>query len=230
MKVLAIGDLHLPVAHPGYLQFCKDLYKEWDCDTVVFIGDVADQQAISFHAANPECPGPTDEFALTKQQIAKWHKAFPVAKVCLGNHDMRVLRLAESVNIPSKYLRNHSDVWSTPKWDWQYSFIIDGVYYFHGEGTSGLYPAANATRKLLCSVVMGHTHAASGIYHVANPLSRTFGLDVGCGIDVRAFQFAYGKHYLRRPILSAGIILDGTPYHEVMKCGRGELYHHSNFK
>ncbi len=230
MKCLAIGDLHLPVAHPGYLQFCQDLYDQWDCNQVVFMGDVADMQAISFHAANPECPGPSDEFSLTKQEIAKWAKAFPKARICIGNHDERLIRLAESVSIPSKYLRNFSEIWNTPDWDWQYDHTVDDVYYYHGTGTSGLYPAANATRKFLMSVCMGHNHAASGIYHTANPHKRVFGMDVGCGIDIRAYQFAYGKHMPRRPILSAGLILDGIPYHEIFPCGKGELYHHSNFE
>lgn len=229
-KILAVGDLHLPVCHPGYLQFCQDLWEEWNCDTVVLMGDVADSQAISFHAANPECPGPKDEFSLTKQQIAKWHEAFPIAKVCIGNHDERVIRLAESVNIPSKYLRNYAEIWDTPGWTWDHDFIIDDVYYYHGTGTSGLYPAANATRKQLMSVVTGHNHACAGIYHTANPHKRIFGMDVGCGIDIRGFQFAYGKHFARRPILGAGIILDGVPYHEIFLCGRGEKYHHSNFE
>jgi hypothetical protein len=83
---------------------------------------------------------------------------------------------------------------------------------------------------MLMSVVMGHNHAASGIYHTANPQKRIFGMDVGCGIDVKAFQFAYGKHSARRPIVSAGLILDGIPYHEIAPIGKGEKYHRSNFK
>ena len=117
-RVLVIPDLHEPVSHPAALQFCKDLYAEWRCDTVVLIGDVVDLQAISFHSSNPECPAPSDEFILTKQAVKKWHDVFPIAKVAIGNHDSRVLRLAESVNIPPKYLRNFSEVWNTPGWDW----------------------------------------------------------------------------------------------------------------
>ena len=30
MRVLAIGDLHLPAVRKGYLQFCKDIYLEKD--------------------------------------------------------------------------------------------------------------------------------------------------------------------------------------------------------
>jgi len=194
------------------------------------MGDIADMQAISFHAANPMCPGPDDEYLLTKNKIQKWHRAFPNALVCIGNHDERVIRLAESVNIPSRYLRDYTEVWKTKGWKWDYEFVIDGVYYFHGTGNSGLYPAANCTKKMLMSVVMGHNHSCAGISWTANPRARIFGMDVGCGIDVDAFQFAYGKHMKRRPILGAGIIDNGIPHHEIMPCGKGEPFHKSKFR
>ncbi len=232
MRVLCIGDLHNPVSHPGYLTFCQDLYYEWNCDTVVFIGDVADFQAISFHAANPMCPGPDDEFLLTKQEIQKWYKVFSNknTKVCIGNHDERVIRLAESVNIPSKFLRDYKEIWKTPNWEWEHEHIIDDVYYFHGTAMGGVHPAWNAAAKMLMPVVMGHLHSRAGVKWRANPLRRIFSVDVGCGIDVDAYQFAYGRHIKERPILSAAVILDGIPYHEIMPCGKGELYHKSNFK
>ncbi len=227
---LIIGDIHEPVSHPGYLQFCKDLHDQWDCNEVILIGDVADFQAISFHVNNPHCPGPDDEFLLAKQKIQKWHKAFPKAKICIGNHDERIIRLAESVQIPSRFLRDFKEIWKTPNWDWKYEHIIDDVYYFHGIAFGGIHPAYNAAGKMLMSVVMGHLHARSGVKWRANPLRRIFALDTGCGIDVDAWQFAYGRHIKERPILSAAVVLDGIPYHEVMQCGIGELYHKSRFK
>ena len=80
------------------------------------------------------------------------------------------------------------------------------------------------------STVIGHFHSKGGIHWSANPLRRWFGMDVGCGIDVKAFQFAYGKHCARRPIVSAGVILDGVPYHEIMPMGKGEKYHRNGIK
>ena len=41
-------------------------------------------------------------------------------------------------------------------------------------------------------------------------------MDSGCLIDVDAWQFAYGKHMNKKPILSCGVVLDGIPYHEIM--------------
>ena len=229
-KVLVIPDLHNPATHPGALAFCEDLYEKYDCNRVVFIGDIVDHQAISFHANNPECPGPKDEYKLTLACLRPWLKAFPKAAVTYGNHDSRVLRLAESVNIPAVYIRDFADVWKTPGWKWVEDTIIDGVYYFHGEGCSGEHPAWNVMRHYLMPIVMGHCHAASGIKWSANPDKRTFGLDTGCLIDIDAFQFAYGKHARSRPMLSAAVVIDGVPEHFIMPCGRGVKYHKSRFK
>jgi len=229
MKVLAIGDIHAPAAHPGYMQFCRDMYYEWSCNQVVFIGDLVDFHCISFHAANPNCPGPEDEYDLAAKQVNVWRKHFPKAKVCIGNHDERVLRLAESVNIPSRFIRDFNETWRTPGWDWQYEHIIDDVYYFHGAGQGGVHPAWNVAGKMLMPVVMGHCHSRSGVKWRANPMRRVFSVDVGCGIDVDAFQFAYGRHMKERPILSVAIIRDGIPYHEIMPCGIKERYHKRHF-
>ena len=229
-RVLVVGDCHEPVAHPGYLDFCKDLKKQWSCDTVVFIGDIVDWHAISFHQKHPDCPGAKDEYALAKIKVQKWYKAFPKASVCIGNHDERVIRLAASVGIPAKFIRNYADVWETPGWKWDYDHQIDNVYYFHGVGCGGIHPAFNQAKKMLMSVVMGHCHTASGIKWLANPNRRIFAMDTGCGIDHKEYQFAYGHHARQKPVLSAGIILDGIPYHEVMPIGHGERYAKENYR
>ena len=229
-RILAIGDPHEPVSHPAYLPFCKYLYKKYRCNRVVIMGDIADMQAISFHAVNPDCPGAFDDYVQTKVAIKKWYDAFPNAKVCIGNHDERALRLAASVGVPGIFLRDYNQVWDTPGWDWQYEHIIDNVYYFHGTGQGGIHPAWNAAGKMLMSVVMGHCHSRSGIKWRANPKQRIFCMDTGCGIDVRAYQFAYGKHMKERPILSAGVVIKGIPYHEIMPCGPKEKWHHSKFE
>ena len=229
MRVLIVGDLHCPAEHPGYLRFCLDLYEQWDCNQVVFIGDVVDHHAISFHAPNPHCPGPEDEYQLTYKAIHKWYDVFPEAKVTLGNHDLRVLRLAESVKIPARYIKTHNQTWNTPGWDWDYDFLIDNVVYFHGEGTNGIHPAWNAITKKMKSVVMGHCHARAGVKWMTTRHERFFGMDTGCGICPDAWQFVYGKNHLVRPFIAAGVIIDGHPYSEAMPCGIKEKYHRSNF-
>jgi hypothetical protein len=226
---LIVGDIHEPVSHPGYLSFCRDLRDKYRCDRVILIGDVVDWHAVSFHAHHPEAPGPKDEYELAKAGVAKWSKVFPKATVCIGNHDERLIRLAETVNIPAKFLRNYEEIWETPNWEWITDRIIDDVYYFHGTGTSGIHPAFNSMTKQLMSVVQGHIHSAAGVKWKANPQRRIFGMDSGCGVDDKAVAFAYGKTNQIRSILSAGVVLDGIPYHEVMPCGPGEKYHRRKF-
>lgn len=224
MRILCVGDLHEPATHPRYLKFCKDLYKLYKCNAVVFIGDIVDWHAVSFHPKEPACPGPVDEYTQTRRQVQKWYRAFPNARVCIGNHDERPERLAKSVSIPTACLVSFKALWGTKKWNWDYEHIIDNVCYFHGEGFSGIHPAWHALNGKLMSVVMGHCHSRSGVKWLCTPTQRIFGMDVGTGIDSKAWQFVYGKHLKYRPILSAGVVLNGTPTHIIMPCAKGEKY------
>lgn len=229
-RVLVIGDLHIPWERKGYFQFCCDLYEQWDCDIVVFIGDVVDSHAVSFHKKHPEMPGALQEYKQVKKQVRRWHHHFPKAVVTIGNHDERVIRVARDNGIPEVYLKSYKANWGASNWRWKHSHIIDGVYYYHGTGQGGEYPAANAVRKMLMSVVMGHNHTASGVKYYTNPTRRVFGCDTGAGCDDKALAFAYSINNKRRSVLSAAIVIDGVPYVEPMRCGKGEAYHDSRFK
>ncbi len=230
MKVLCIADLHLPAVRKGYLTFCQDLYYQWECDTVVFMGDIVDWTAISFHASNPMCPGPFDEYRLAKECVAQWGEAFPTARVCIGNHDERPARLARTVSIPDFMLIPYAELWDTPGWDWGFKFMLDGVSYRHGSGLrGGVHPAWNVMTKVYNSVVIGHLHARLAIEYSMSETKRMFGMSVGCGIDEETFNFAYAADTLARPAVGAGVVIDGVPHIEPMLMGRGELYHDSNF-
>jgi hypothetical protein len=228
-KTLVIGDLHEPATHPGYLKFCKDVQKKYDTKKTIFIGDIVDWHGISFHDKEPHCPGPMMEYTQAKAQIKKWHRAFPNALICIGNHDCRPQRLAKTKGIPEEFLRSYNDLWGTPTWKWDFHYIFDDVYYTHGTRSGGIHPAWNKSGKMLMSVVMGHCHARAGLKWRANPLKRIFSMDVGCGIDNDAFQFIYGKDYDDKPFLSCGVVLDGGPKHIEMKMAKGERYHKSRF-
>jgi len=229
-RVLICGDLHLPAVRKGYLTFCQDLYYQWDCNEVVFIGDVVDWTAISFHAAEPMCPGPLDEYKLAKECVDKWSKAFPTAKVCIGNHDERPSRLAKTVNIPDFMLIPYAKLWDTPGWDWDLKFLIDDVSYRHGSGLrGGVHPAWTTMNKIHNSVVIGHLHARFGIEYSMVETKRLFGMSVGCGINETEFNFAYGRDVLARPAVGAGVVIDGVPHCEPMLMSSGEPYHDSRF-
>ncbi len=229
-RVLVIPDLHAPVTRRHALRFCKDQHKKFKCNKVVLIGDVVDWTSISFHAANPECPGPADEYRLALQCIQKWRRAFPKATVIIGNHDRRPHRKAEKEGIFPKLLRNYDEVWKTPQWKWVTSCIIDDVFYCHGDGKGGgVSPAYNTAKNMGMSVVMGHFHSKGGVKWLVNPLRRWFGMDVGTCIDDSAFAFSYAKEQTYRSVLSCGVVLNGMPQHIMMEVGKGEKYHDGRF-
>ena len=215
-RVLCISDLHLPATHPDYLQFVKGLKRKYKTDTTVFIGDVLDHHSISFHQKHPEMPCAISEHEHTVKGLKAWKKAFPEAMVCIGNHDERVHRLSSASGIPSMYLVDYKELYDTPDWEWDHSFTIDGVLYIHGTGCGGQRPAYLASVRLGCSVVMGHVHSIGSLQVLQSPTKRTFGMNVGCGVDTNHRAMDYAKNHLSKPVIGAGIIIDGHPRLELM--------------
>ena len=230
MRVLVISDIHSPCERPGAIEFCKEIKKKHRCNKVIFIGDIVDHHAVSFHAKHPDMPGARDEFKLAFQCVQKWKKAFPKATVTIGNHDRRIIRLAESVNIPAQYIRDFNETWKTPGWEWVHQCVIDDVLYIHGDGSGGsLYPAFNKMKNMGMSCVLGHHHKSAGIKWLVNPLRRMFGMDVGALTDDDSMAFVYAKYQTAKSVLGCGVVIDGIPYHEIFRCGPGEKYNRSNF-
>ena len=46
-RILVIGDLHCPFELEGYLEHCLDTYDRFNCNQVIFIGDIHNEP---FHA------------------------------------------------------------------------------------------------------------------------------------------------------------------------------------
>jgi hypothetical protein len=228
-RVLVIPDLHIPAEHPGALAFCRDMYREFNCNKVVFLGDLIDWHAVSFHEPEPGCPGALDEYEQAKLRVKRWHKAFPKAMLCIGNHDCRPQRLAKTKRIPEQFLKDYNTLWDTPGWTWEFNFIVDDVFYTHGTGTSGIHPAWTKCGRTLMSTIIGHCHSRAGLKWRVNPMKRIFSMDCGCLVNNDALQFAYGKAYDDKPILAAAVVLNGDPIHRLMPMARGERYHKSRF-
>lgn len=230
MRILVFGCTHLYWDRKGFLPFCSDLRDEYDCDTIIHLGDVVDQHAISFHNKEPGCPGPMDEYYKTLEAVQRWVKEFPKVIVTLGNHDKRVVRRAKSVDIPEEiYLKPYKEVWQTPGWEWVEDIILDDIYLYHGDGQGGEYPACNAVRKMLMSVCIAHNHSKAMVKPMFNPRKGIWAIDAGAGCDDTALNMIYAERNKRRSVMSAVAIIDGHPYLETMPCGFGQKYHDSNF-
>lgn len=199
--VLVIGDLHAPFGLKGYLEFCKEQYIKYNCDEVVFIGDEIDYHATSFHTSDPNGYGAGHEFMLAKADIAKWYKAFPKATVIIGNHTRMVARKAQVGGIPSEWIKTYEEALGTPNWKFVIDYEIDGVMYYHGEGSTARTKAKTDGK----SVVQGHRHSEFYCEYINNNM---FGMQIGTGIDKDAYAFAYGKAG-KEPMLGCGVVKYG---------------------
>ena len=57
-NVLVVGDLHEPFCKDGYLEFCQEQYDTWNCNQVIYIGDIIDNHYTSFHEIDIEAIAP----------------------------------------------------------------------------------------------------------------------------------------------------------------------------
>jgi len=52
-RILVVGDLHCPFELDGYFEFCLQQYDNFNCNHVVFIGDILDNHYSSYHETDP---------------------------------------------------------------------------------------------------------------------------------------------------------------------------------
>jgi metallophosphoesterase superfamily enzyme len=205
-NILVIGDLHEPFCKDGYLEFCQEQYDTWNCNQVIYIGDIIDNHYTSFHEIDIEAEytGKQElEYAIKK--IAKWYKAFPKATVIVGNHDRMIMRKAQTSLIPSKWIKSYKEVLEVPNWEFVDRLVVEGVQYIHGEAGT----ARTKCRADMMNTVQGHLHTQTYIEHYVGQNFRVFGMQVGCGIDHDSYAMAYAKRG-KKPSIACAVVLGGT--------------------
>lgn len=203
-NVLTIGDLHLPFSLDGYLEHCVETYKKYNCNEVVFIGDIIDNHASSYHETDPDGYGAGQELKLAIQQVKDWYNAFPKATVIIGNHDRLIMRKAYTSGLSKMWIKGYAEVLGTPGWNFTESIEIDKVLYIHGEGGT----ARSRARRDLQSIVQGHLHSQCYIEWIVGAKFKIFGAQVGCGVDAKSYAMAYGKEG-PKPAIACTVVLQG---------------------
>ena len=203
-NVLVIGDIHEPFCKEGYLEFCKAQQVKFGCTEVIFIGDLIDNHAQSFHDSDPDGLSAQEELTLAIKKLEAWYKAFPKATVCLGNHDRIVARKMMKVGISQRWMKPLGEVLNTPNWNFVEEVEYNGVLYVHGESGTA-YKKAQQEFK---SVVQGHLHTEGYVQFLNG--GKNFAMQVGCGIDFSSYAFAYAQRG-KQPIISCGVVLDKSP-------------------
>jgi len=203
-NVLIIGDLHAPFTNKEYLEFCQKQYYKFNCNQVVFIGDIADFHYSSFHPIEPEALGCDTEYEQVLTSLLPWQKAFPNAKVTYGNHDLIPMRKSKANGLSPRMLKGWNTLFNAPStWEFAEKFIIDDVLYTHGTNAA----LARMTLSRI-SVVQGHLHSLQYVQWSQSEVNRLFAMQVGCGIDNDSYAFVYGKSFPKKPILGCGVVLD----------------------
>lgn len=203
-RILVIGDLHEPFCLDEYLDFCKETYEKYNCNQVVFIGDVIDNHYSSYHETDADGMGGGDELDLAVSRIARWYKAFPVADVTIGNHDRMIMRKAQTSAIPKKWIKEYKVVLETPKWNFVDRVVYDGVQYIHGEGGT----ASTKCRADMMPTVQGHLHTQCYTNWYVGQNFKIFGTQVGCGINHDSYAMAYAKRG-KKPAIGCAVVIGG---------------------
>jgi len=196
--------------HRHFLAFLKRIEKKHKCNQVVHLGDLVDNHSISYHEHDPDGWAPADEMRETDKVLKDWYKAFPKLKLCRGNHDCLPDRKGKTVGLPKRCFKSFREMWMLPdKWEDDFSHEIDGVLYEHCMGFGGKTPHLSSAIANRQSTVIGHWHSIAGVEWTASEKDAIFGMAVGCGINRKAYAFAYGKDHSKKPILACGVIDDG---------------------
>jgi hypothetical protein len=202
-NVLVVGDLHEPFCLDTYLDFCLEQYNKYNISDVIFIGDIVDNHYSSYHETSADGMGGADELELSIKRIARWYKAFPVAKVIIGNHDRMIMRKAQTSAIPSKWIKSYKEVLEVPNWDFLERYEQDNVQYIHGEGGT----ARTKCRADMMNTVQGHLHTQCYTEWYVGMKFRVFGTQVGCGINHESYAMAYAK-YGKKPAIGCTVVLE----------------------
>ena len=208
-RILVIGDIHAPFTLDGYLEFCQNTYANYNCNQVIFIGDIIDNHYASFHTSDPDGLGGGDELDVAVQVVKEWANAFPVADVTIGNHDRIIMRKAFDSQIPQRWIKSYNDVLGT-KWNWQDRVVYDNVQYVHGEGGT----ARTKSKNDMMSTVQGHIHTQAYCEWMVGRNFRIFGMQVGCGVDGKSYAAAYAKNFKKQAI-GCGVVFGG---HTAINC------------
>jgi predicted phosphodiesterase len=209
-----IGDTHLPFERPDYLNFCVKIFDRCKCKTIVHIGDLVDSHSISFFEHDSDGKSPADEMKEVDKRLRRWIDCFPELYLCLGNHDLLFYRKIKAAGLPGRILKSFEDIWELPiGWQVGESWEFDGVRYIHGTGLSGRNAHIKAAELGRQSTVIGHTHSTGGqITYLVSESDRIWGMNVGCGIDRKAYAFQYGYNLLKKPVLGCGVVTDKGNY------------------
>lgn len=217
-NILVISDTHFPYQHPDTFDFLEYLANKHRVAGVVHVGDLNDNHFPSYHEKEYDCYSGKEELEKSKEACQRLESLFPEMLIAEGNHDLLPKRKAQSADIPLDWVAHPNTIYGlNGGWKWNshhYFWTGDNkCLLVHSIGTN---TRTNAERYSHNSV-QGHHHSEMAVAYSSDTDKLKWSMSVGCLIDPKAPAFRYDKKIItKRPILSSGVIINGTPYTEPM--------------
>lgn len=204
-NVMVVGDLHAPFILDNYLEWCYNLSREYKTNKTIFIGDIIDSHSWSYHEKDVDGWSVGDELEAAKKQLKLAYKLFPKADITLGNHDLLIARKAKTAGLSRKFIRDLGEVLECPKeWNFVQQVNYHDVNYIHGSIGNAFIRAKDSRT----STVQGHLHSQAFIQYSVSDKDAIFGMQLGAGLDHSKYAFEYAKPMTKKPIVSAGVVLE----------------------
>ena len=204
-NVLVIGDIHEPRCKEWYYEFVRSQQEYFNCWTVIFIWDIVDFQAASFHDSNPDLPWAWDELDMSIEALQKWFYTFPEAIVTVWNHDLIPKRKWFSLWLSNRCIKWLNEIiWAPDTWNFVTEIIIDDVLYTHWTQWDAFKKAVHWR----ISTVQWHIHTKAFVQYQAWRYDNIFWMQVWCGIDRDSEAFNYAKSNSDLAMIACGVILD----------------------
>ena len=213
MKILVLGDLHLPFVLWDALSAAQDYAKYYKPDLVIQVGDIIDAYNWSLYPRASDSPNAEAEWDATEIAMDRFRSLFAKYPVTIlsGNHDRRTMLRAFGVNLPRRLIKNLEDVFQYENWTWHLEskpLVIDKTIFIHGDEMMG--NAWQKAQKLGQSLVQGHDHLGY-LQYIVTFNHRIFGMSVGTMMDANSIAGRYAAKNAMRSWVGFATITNGVP-------------------
>lgn len=224
-RILNLGDSHAPYSHVDAIDFLKEVDNTYVPTMIIHNGDEVDNHALSFHDSDPNLDSAGMELEKAREWIQELERLFPHMRLLESNHGSLAYRKAKAHGIPVAYIKNYREVLFNngggQGWSWHTVVRIENEWgrdlQFQHQGSGDLM--THAARENACLYV-GHEHGKFGIGYTASTVDTFHSVYTGWLGDHEAMAFAYGKDFIKKPVLGCVMVINGTPQPIPMRVDR----------
>lgn len=212
MRILVLGDTHLPFTNWAALRAASRFAKSYNPNIVVQVGDFLDAYNWSRYQRAQDSPSAEAEWNEAVLSAHRFFDYFPYKTTILfGNHDARPAHKAMEANLPKALIKSLDEVFKADDVTFyknSHPYTIDEMVFIHGDEMGG--NAWQKAQKLGKCLIQGHDHVAYLQY--VNTFNRQiFGMSVGAFIDINSIAARYAARNLMKCWTGFATITDGVP-------------------